>query len=518
LTQSSETALALGSFAISPTSVTGGDKVGGIVRLTAAAPAGGVSVGLKSSSTNAVISDATITILAGTTERTFSFSTKPVTAMTTVTLTATLGSVTKTALLTVKAMQAPSLSSLSVDPKVILGGLTTTGNIALSGPAPAGGAAVTVTSSNTNAATADQTIVVAAGQTTRSFTIATKPVKAITAVTFTATLGGVSKLAPLYVTPPAQAAALSSLSIDPQVVQGGSSTMGTIVLSGPAPDGGASLAIASNNTAASAPVTIVVPAGKTAQTFSISTKTVTANTAVTLTATLGNVSKSAPLYVTPPVSSLAGSFAGAAYTPTSFKGSVALTRLTLTSTGGVTGTFYTLSPSGETGAVPFTGTLSGSGQLSLAFTLGLATGATGTVAHDSEGKILTVDVREKLSSGAAGDEIFMILGVSATSAPITGVHTGGIVFASGGGSTLTLTIKASGEMTFSGTNTENQQFSGAGYADNSGNIFGVFNAGGAGHMISAHLTQTSTGLAIKGALFTDGIAPTGYTTFTGTLN
>jgi hypothetical protein len=177
-----------------------------------------------------------------------------------------------------------------------------------------------------------------------------------------------------------------------------------------------------------------------------------------------------------------------------------------------------LSPSGETGAVPFVGTLGSAGQLSLAFTFGLATGATGTVQRDNEGRILMADLKEKLSNGAAGDEIFIILGASATSAPIVGTHTGGIVFASGGGSTLALTITSSGELKFSGTNTENQQFSGAGYADNFGNIFGVFNAGGVGHIVFAHLTQSSTGLAIKGALFTDGISPTGYRTFTGTLN
>ena len=63
----------------------------------------------------------------------------------------------------------------------------------LGAAAPAGGAVVTLTSSNINAATVPASVTVAANATTATFAITTKAVTAVTAVTITATYNGVGQ-------------------------------------------------------------------------------------------------------------------------------------------------------------------------------------------------------------------------------------------------------------------------------------------------------------------------------------
>ena len=58
------------------------------------------------------------------------------------------------------------------------GGADSTGKVTLSAAAPAGGAVVTLTSSNLNAATVPASVTVAAGATTATFAITTKAVTA----------------------------------------------------------------------------------------------------------------------------------------------------------------------------------------------------------------------------------------------------------------------------------------------------------------------------------------------------
>ena len=62
------------------------------------------------------------------------------------------------------AKNNPTLSSLSVSPSSVVGGLqSSTGTVTLSGPAPAGGAQVTLSSSNTNVARVPASVTVTAG-------------------------------------------------------------------------------------------------------------------------------------------------------------------------------------------------------------------------------------------------------------------------------------------------------------------------------------------------------------------
>ena len=69
---------ALSKVTVNPTDVVGGDPVTGTVRLTAAAPAGGFTVALRSDNTNAATVPASVTVPAGSTSANFPVTTNVV--------------------------------------------------------------------------------------------------------------------------------------------------------------------------------------------------------------------------------------------------------------------------------------------------------------------------------------------------------------------------------------------------------------------------------------------------------
>ena len=196
---------------------------------------------------------------------------------------------------------AVSLASLAVNPASVVGGNSSTGTVTLSGPAPAGGAQVALSSSNTTAARTPASVTVAAGASSATFTVSTSAVSASTAVTISATYAGVSKTASLTVqpaTPPA--VTLNSLALNPTSVVGGNSSTGTVTLSGPAPAGGAQVALSSSNTTvARTPASVTIAAGASSATFTVSTSVVSASTTANISATRGGISKTASLTVKP---------------------------------------------------------------------------------------------------------------------------------------------------------------------------------------------------------------------------
>jgi len=99
------------------------------------------------------------------------------------------------------------------------------------------------------------------------------------------------------VTPPP--AMLSSIALASSTVQGGSSVNATIVLSGPAPAGGASVALSTSNAMlAAVPASVVVPEGATTVAFVIVTAETGSSTAVTITGIYGST-QSATLTILP---------------------------------------------------------------------------------------------------------------------------------------------------------------------------------------------------------------------------
>src|SRR5712691_3377242 len=197
------------------------------------------------------------------------------------------------------AAPALSLSSLALNPTSVAGGNSSTGTVTLSGPAPAGDAQVTLSSSNTAAATVPSSVTVAAGATSATFTVSTSVVTASTAVTISAAYGGATRTASLAVTPaPPPPPTLASLGLNPTSVTGGNSSTGTVTLNGAAPAGGATVALSSSNGAARVPSSVAVAAGATSATFTVSTSAVAASTTV-ISAAYGGVTRSASLTVAP---------------------------------------------------------------------------------------------------------------------------------------------------------------------------------------------------------------------------
>src|SRR4029077_11665986 len=293
-------ALALSSLTLSPTSVIGGTQSStGTVTLSGPAPSGGAQVALSSSNTAAARVPSSVTVAAGGTSATFTVSTSAVTASTAVTISAAYGGVTRAASITVAPAPPPAvtLSSLTLSPTSVIGGTqSSTGTVTLSGAAPAGGAQVALSSSNTAAARVPSSVTVAAGATSATFTVSTSAVAASTTVTISAAYGGATRSVSLTVTPaPPPPPTVSSLTLNPENVFGGQSSTGTVTLTGPAPAGGAQVALSSGNTAASVPSSVIVPAGATSATFTVNTSFVLMSTSSTISASYNGTTRTATL-------------------------------------------------------------------------------------------------------------------------------------------------------------------------------------------------------------------------------
>jgi LmbE family N-acetylglucosaminyl deacetylase len=285
------------SLSVSPASLTGGNPATGTVTLSGPAPAGGAQVALSSNNGAASV-PASVTVAAGASTGTFTVTTIPVATSTPIALSASYGGATQSATLTVVP---PSLAALGLSASSVTGGSPATGMVALDGPAPAGGVQVALSSSNA-AASVPGSVTVPAGQTSVNFNVTTSAVATSTPATISASYGGRTQSVSLTVLPPV----VSALNVSPASVTGGAGATGTVMLNGPAPAGGAQVALARNNPAATVPASVTVPAGATSATFSLGTTPVSDPTGVTISASYGGATRTASLTVLPPaVSSLA---------------------------------------------------------------------------------------------------------------------------------------------------------------------------------------------------------------------
>jgi hypothetical protein len=191
------------SFFLDPFDVPGGTSSTGLVILNGSAPAGGATVTLVSANTEVATMPPSVTVPAGSDRVSFTIATRPVSSNTTVTLTANFnGTWTATSLIVTPTPGAASLASLSVSPSSVVGGNASTGTVTLSGPAPAGGAAVGL-ASNSSTATVPATVSVPGGAQSATFGITTSTVTTSTTVTITGSFAGTSRSATLTVTPSA---------------------------------------------------------------------------------------------------------------------------------------------------------------------------------------------------------------------------------------------------------------------------------------------------------------------------
>jgi hypothetical protein len=189
------------SFFLNPLNLMGGQSSTGTVVLDGAAPAGGAIVTLHSANTSAASVPASVTVPAGSDRTNFTVTTGPVSSITYVSLTARFnGTWAITTLTVAPAPGAPALASVTMNPSSVTGGGNSTGTIALSAAAPAGGAVVSLSSSST-AASVPAGVTVPAGATSATFTATTSSVAMSTPVTISASYAGVTRTSGLTVAP-----------------------------------------------------------------------------------------------------------------------------------------------------------------------------------------------------------------------------------------------------------------------------------------------------------------------------
>jgi hypothetical protein len=104
----------------------------------------------------------------------------------------------------------------------------------------------------------------------------------------------------LRISEAALAANSFSFVFDPTGIPGGTSATGTVTLSGPAPAGGATLTLlAANPVLVTVPATVTVPGGAMSASFPVTTRLVSRNTPVDVTATFCGVNRTATLELQP---------------------------------------------------------------------------------------------------------------------------------------------------------------------------------------------------------------------------
>ncbi|HYE14610.1 MAG TPA: S8 family serine peptidase [Pyrinomonadaceae bacterium] len=173
------------------------------------------------------------------------------------------------------------LSSLTLSAASVTGTKSSVGTVTLAAPAPSTGATVYLSSSNTAAATVPSYVKVAAGATSKIFTVATKSVSAPTKVEVTATYQSHARRAELVVAPPV----LNGLSLSPSTVTGlCQSSALSVTLNAKAPAGGVLINLTNDNPAASVPGSVTIPAGATSATITVTASPVGAKTVGSVTA------------------------------------------------------------------------------------------------------------------------------------------------------------------------------------------------------------------------------------------
>ncbi len=185
----------IATVSVNPSTIAGGGTATGTVSLSAAAPSGGAPVHVLSDSTVATV-PTQVTVAAGQTDASFDIQTSAVTGATTAHITADYNG-TASAVLNV----VNGVSSVTINPSSVIGGASVTGTVTLIGPAPSGGATVSLISDSPSIAAVPSTVVVAAGATTATFGISSYTVTTSAVVTISASFVNSSVNATLTVNP-----------------------------------------------------------------------------------------------------------------------------------------------------------------------------------------------------------------------------------------------------------------------------------------------------------------------------
>ncbi|MFH0927909.1 MAG: hypothetical protein V1821_00365 [bacterium] len=270
--------LLLAALSVTPHAIESGFGAVGTVTLTGPAPVGGKTVWLKKSASAPFSLPSGVVVEAGATSANFDIRTLIVTARKYASVTATLGSSSKTYALTITPQIA--VTALSIAPSFVMNGAPAEGIVILSAPAPESGKEVLLSADSVEALTFPPSVTIKAGETTGRFEIASS--SSLSArVTITAKLNNSRQTATLEINPERS---IQSLSISPSAVYGGDQAVGTVTLNGPAPEGGLLVTLQGGQKGTlNIPTDVMIKARETTATFGLSTNINTLPTPNTLT-------------------------------------------------------------------------------------------------------------------------------------------------------------------------------------------------------------------------------------------
>jgi hypothetical protein len=281
---------------LTPSTVMGSQSSTGKVFLVGKAPSPGGVIADLSSNNNVVASvPANVVVPPGSSNATFTVTTTPVAAKTTVSITADDGITSKIAQLTVTL---PTLTSLTVTPTPMVGGTTSTGKATFGVPVAANTPVTLALVSGASAvASIPASVTVPAGSTFATFPLVSNAVSAITTVKVTASANGSSRTLSFTVKPNGP----SSLTFTPNSLVGTQSSTGKVTFGAAvSADTPVTLTVLSGAPAiASIPATVTVLAGTANATFTVTTNTVAGSTAAQISAAANGVSLSNTLTVKP---------------------------------------------------------------------------------------------------------------------------------------------------------------------------------------------------------------------------
>lgn len=270
-------------FAFSPSSFIGGTTLRVKIALNSQAGPGGETITFTNPRPDVVQLSPSVLVPAGASFVEVSVATNPVSEGANITLTAHRGLSSRDTVVTVHPF---TIRSLSIAPQVVVGGQSAIGTLTFPLPVPDSGVTITLTSERPGIVSVPPSVNVPAGATSFDFAITTIPTPTTQSVRVTGSFGSSSQSAFITVQTPS----LFSFVVNPRTVQGGNNTVGTVTLNGPAPAGGALVALQSLNPAVvQVPASVTVPAGATSAQFTITTRPVQSQQSVSVRATRINV-------------------------------------------------------------------------------------------------------------------------------------------------------------------------------------------------------------------------------------
>jgi hypothetical protein len=280
---------ALTSIGVVATEIAAGTSASVTVKLNGQAAGSGDLIALSTSS-SALTVPATVPVYHGSTLAAFAATTSSVTVSTPVTITANFGGVKKTIVVTVD----PMLSNFSVTPTSVVGGVAALGTATIAGKAGASGVVLNLSSSNA-VLTVPATITIPAAGNYKTFALASQGVNAATVVTVTGKEGTLTKTFTITVNP----ASLLSLTSTVSSVVGGQALNLVVKLNGNAGSNGLAVTLSSSNPAIVAPSGVAIAPNTSSKVFTVTSKTVTAVTHVTISAKFGTQTQSTVVTVNP---------------------------------------------------------------------------------------------------------------------------------------------------------------------------------------------------------------------------